>query len=149
LKQIYEEADLVMDDRELSDYLPLVLEFAAAAVGQLDAARALEAVLPGIGMLHEQLLQAASPYAQLTGAALLAAERLCHTFAAMSSLVAMAQRIHEDAQHSAPAVLPAASPAVISAVPPAATPAAVSAIIPVGNPAATSAAIPVVSAAER
>jgi nitrate reductase delta subunit len=123
LKQIYEEADLVMDDRELSDYLPLVLEFAAAAFEPLDAARALEAVLPGIGTLHEQLQQAASPYAQLTGAALLAADLLCRTVAAMSSLVAMAKRSHEDAQQTAPAVPPAAS----SAAPKAAASAAISA----------------------
>ncbi|WP_052487104.1 nitrate reductase molybdenum cofactor assembly chaperone [Gordoniibacillus kamchatkensis] len=91
LKQIYEEAGFVMTEMELSDYLPLAMEFAAAA-DPVYAAQALEILLPGMETLHEQLRKADTPYADLAGAAIAAAGRICQSVADSSSLVKIFER---------------------------------------------------------
>jgi nitrate reductase delta subunit len=67
LRQRYETAGLRPTTRELPDYLPLVLEFAAAAPPEAG-----EAVLteygPALALLHRALVQAGSPYAAVVEA---------------------------------------------------------------------------------
>ena len=75
LKQIYEEAGFSMTDKELSDFLPLVLEFAAVAEPSF-AACAIDIILPGMETLHKELKKTDTPYAHLTAAALTASDRM-------------------------------------------------------------------------
>ncbi|MGB9802340.1 nitrate reductase molybdenum cofactor assembly chaperone [Desulfofundulus sp.] len=71
LKRLYERMGLVISERELPDYLPLMLEF--AAVAPLDAAK--EALSPyrvQIETIRNQLVKMENPYAWVLDAVLMA-----------------------------------------------------------------------------
>lgn len=68
-KEVYREAGLTIDERELPDHLAVVLEF--AATGDAELGTALLAEHRGvIALLHEALGDAGSPYADVVSAVL-------------------------------------------------------------------------------
>jgi len=62
LRQVYAAAGLEAATQELPDYLPLVLEFAAAAPSEVGTA-VLTEYRPSLELLHRALADAGSPYA--------------------------------------------------------------------------------------
>ncbi|HJV46336.1 MAG TPA: nitrate reductase molybdenum cofactor assembly chaperone [Bacillota bacterium] len=73
LKQIYQNAGFEVKTDELSDYLPLVLEFLSVAPNQL-ISEMLTKAYPSISKLAEELKQIESDYALLLEACILAAK---------------------------------------------------------------------------
>ncbi|HXX38053.1 MAG TPA: nitrate reductase molybdenum cofactor assembly chaperone [bacterium] len=67
LRQLYAAAGLEPDARELPDYLPLVLEFAAVAPPEAGTI-VLTEYRPSLELLHRALADTGSPYAGLTTA---------------------------------------------------------------------------------
>jgi nitrate reductase delta subunit len=75
LKQQYARAGWEMDERELPDYLPLMLEFASCA-DQQDVQRLLTTYGAEIAAIREQLVQVQSPYTLVLDAVLMAMEEI-------------------------------------------------------------------------
>lgn len=75
LKRDYARAGFDMRDRELPDYLPLMLEFVAVA-SLRDVKQLLSPFKPAIQRIHHELKNQSSPYAGVIGACLSEMERL-------------------------------------------------------------------------
>lgn len=69
LKQVYERAGFGLDDRELPDYLPVVLEFASSAPAE-EAEELLATFRPVIERIHGGLCRLRSPYRHVFSALL-------------------------------------------------------------------------------
>ncbi|MDQ0339085.1 nitrate reductase delta subunit [Caldalkalibacillus uzonensis] len=75
LKQLYARAGFAMTDKELPDYLPLMLEFASCGP-EKEVKKMLKDYSAEIGVLREQLVQVQSLYTLILDAVMIAMEEI-------------------------------------------------------------------------